>query len=250
MECSCYLRNIQDLLGRVEQAWRMRWSAILSRAAARAALLLELRGPGGADGAAHPSHEVGVCFCVRLRLSVDRPPPNCSSPQWIAPPPDHPQFHAVFPSPAQNFVLFSLLWGLVVELWWIFCPLRALGALRAIWRNPSGPTKPGRQGSTIPSSVCLRLWRFKNKRHRSHENSTRRPGEEHNGTSGRRRKNNANFVAPAFKPNLCAPPLLGPHFFQVWDSPAFGPLPFRSPSSSLPHTPWHFSSLPLLSQKN
>ena len=45
---------------RVQQAWRMRWQAILSCSAAKAfaASLLEMRGGWGADGDTPPSHEV------------------------------------------------------------------------------------------------------------------------------------------------------------------------------------------------
>ena len=49
---------------RMEQAWRLRWSAILACAAARsfAASLLGLRGGQGVDGQAPPSHEVECDF--------------------------------------------------------------------------------------------------------------------------------------------------------------------------------------------
>ena len=45
---------------RAEQAWRLRWGAILGCAAARAfaASLLELRSGGGADGDVPSTHEV------------------------------------------------------------------------------------------------------------------------------------------------------------------------------------------------
>ena len=53
-------REVPLLRKRVEQAWRLRWGAILGCAAARAvaASLLELRGSPGADGECPPSHEV------------------------------------------------------------------------------------------------------------------------------------------------------------------------------------------------
>ena len=48
----------------VQQAWRMRWQAILSCSAAKAfaASLLELRGGSGADGDTPPSREVEFTF--------------------------------------------------------------------------------------------------------------------------------------------------------------------------------------------
>ena len=49
---------------RAEQAWRMRWSAILSCTAARAVAssLLELCATGGTDGPTLPTHEVLTSF--------------------------------------------------------------------------------------------------------------------------------------------------------------------------------------------
>ena len=48
---------------RVEQAWKLRWLAIMSCAArAVASSLLELRGHGGADGVVPLSHEVEAAF--------------------------------------------------------------------------------------------------------------------------------------------------------------------------------------------
>ena len=58
-------RNETPLMRRrVEQAWKLRWLAILSCAAARtvASSLLELRGHGGADGVVPLSHEVEADF--------------------------------------------------------------------------------------------------------------------------------------------------------------------------------------------
>ena len=58
-------RNEPPLMQRrAQQAWKMRWLAIMSCAAARAvsSSLLELRGHGGADGVVPMTHEVDSDF--------------------------------------------------------------------------------------------------------------------------------------------------------------------------------------------
>ena len=144
-------------------------------------------------------------------------------------------------SPAGNFVPFFPLWEfsrwiLVVFLKTGTLKCARLGSLVVVWRNPGGPTRPGRRSSHTTArehQTCT----FERP---GVSNTTNIPREDH-----QRGKKRTNFVAGEGKkkrnfgpPSLRAPPF-GPHPSGLHSS---GPHP-SGPHPSGPHWVWPLACL-------